>query len=539
MNLFDVICDRTQSERFRTAILEGATDWDYSRLIDTAERVTQHILKNVATDPAHPPRLALLAKNSADLAAWMLAMARLKGVIVLLTPSAGENEWAADIKRAGVTHVVVSQPFHQKIRLSLRNNWLSEIPVLEFEKVPFESYDGSLAVPKPFQRLPDETYILLATQGLILPRRFVPFSAHQIEPHIVALRDALAFTQRDRTMTSLPWAHPFALTHAFWLPLLTGASLAIAPTTTGKPLVEFLIGAHLTRIADHPRGFLELLTACRAERFTLPGMTNVIVGLGPLSTALRKIFGMLRISAVHCLGQTENLWTIAMENPEEASAMGSIRLQPLPAIDFALLEADGTDSPLAPSQTGILATKSPWMMKGYERSHIAAKNKLELQAIEEEAGRLRPFDSKGRFVSNDIVRIDREKKGVYVSFMGRREDCLFLGRTAIPGYLLDTALKSVPGVIEGAGFPIVTSEGKPALGCAIVKEEAIQLTPNTVLAILTKLLPPQMVPEQIRFLHQLPRDLGGNVLRSQLRSLIPSLSPTPATPATPSAASAP
>ena len=115
--------------------------------------------------------------------------------------------------------------------------------------------------------------------------------------------------------------------------------------------------------------------------------------------------------------------------------------------------------------------------------------------------------------TGDLVRIN--EKGV-ISFVGRGDDLVKInGRLVGPGES-EALLRVLPGVINVAVLPHVSSAGKNFLAAHLVIDEKSELTPSAIYEYLLANLSSHLVPSQLVRHTELPLNANGKVDRKAL-----------------------
>lgn len=514
MLIFDVLKEYAADDMLRSALQEDTRDTSYGEFIKQVHQLCHFLQKKYQVGPTS--RVVFFLPNSHNFATYFFAVTYLGGIVIPLNPYSSDTSHEQDLKKLQITHVVTASALLDRLRLILRNVWLSETPILETEKIfcgnePIE-YLHTTGIPKPKHH---QTAVLLRTQGVVYKPRFVPATHFQLETHVKALKGLYDLKKKDHFLSWLTWVHPFSLIHGFLLPLLSGATCGCDPQLPPQSWIGYLKSQHFTRLVGTPKHFYELLVGCRNEKYTLPEIKSVSVGLGTLSQPLRKTFGLLRIPALHSYGLSESIWTLAMENFHTSNMMGSLAMQTLSGFEYKIMEPGGKDITHLKRKDGLLAVKGPGVMKQYEPPHYGSRSKAEIEILQKQEIKTADFLRNDWLYTQDVVRMEETSNGIFLHFLGRKQDCVLIGDRYASPYVIDALVKGSPGVIDAAGYPFVRKDGTTGVGCAIVKQED-SLNMNALQIKFQKFLPPAFMPETIRFVDAIPKDAGGNPLRYRL-----------------------
>jgi acyl-CoA synthetase (AMP-forming)/AMP-acid ligase II len=475
-------------------------DTTYSELRTTVARLS-YLYQNELGSGA---RVAFLARNCPAFATTFLALANTRSVTIPVQPDLSPDETMAWLKESKATHVAVTSDLVSTTR-DLFNHFRTSLPIIEIEKKHGGEYDTSFTPPADNKPLETDPILLLRTAGVTGRPKFVPLTHKQLSHAAASLRGAYHFNPSDRIYTRLHWSNPFAFTHAVLLPLLLGGTSVIDHgLDIGVEHLDFLIDSRASRLVGVPMYFRKLLMVCTAEKRTIPGTKSVTVGLGSLSPEVRKAFGMLKVGVSHVYGQTENVWTLGIQDCEEPS---DAPLRGLPGLKYRVIDENGDEIPGREKRVGQLAVMGPTVMeKGYLDRERETKTSI-----------------RGTWLyTGDVVQLDGDGETLRLQFLGRKEDLVPVTAGKRTEFLqlapVDTVLRSISGVLEAAAFTQKNSKGERFVAAAIVKVQGSALTEKQILEACSKPLPPQLVPSIVAFTDSLPRDPGGGVHTARLRA---------------------
>jgi acyl-CoA synthetase (AMP-forming)/AMP-acid ligase II len=450
-------------------------------------------------------RVAFAARNSPAVIASFFALSNTRSMSIPIDVDRPPEEIIAWIRDSQATHVAVTSDMVNRMREYLQHARLS-LPIVEIEKKQAGEYDPSYTPPPDNIPLDTDIALLVRTGGNGGAPKFVALNHKSLHHATISLRGSYHLQATDRVFTPMSWSHPFAFLHGMLFPLMVGATSVIEHGAEGKELLEWLAAARVTRLVGLPPFFQKLLAICASEK-KVPStlIKSATVGLGSLSPELRKFFSLLKIPVMHCYGQAEAAWTIAMEDSEEPAAgkPGYVG-KSLPGVKYKVVDANGDEVTGRETREGLLAVTGPTVMSGYLGLEKETKSAI-----------------RGTWLyTGDYVRLENDGEYTRLTFLGRKDDVLNGGEGKIlTPDRIDPVLRAIPGVQDGAGFILQTAKGERVLAAAVVKKPGqAPLNDREILEHCKKTLPPEQTPQFVAFTDLIPKDRAGNVHRGRLRA---------------------
>jgi long-chain acyl-CoA synthetase len=449
-------------------------------------------------------RVAFLARNSPAVITTFFALTNVRAITIPMNPDAPPEELVAWLKDCHPTHLAVTGDLIGTAREILGAARLS-IPVIEIEKKQGGEYDTSFKAAPDHKPLDTDPVLLLRTAGAGSGRpRFVTLGHKQLQHAALGIRGIYRLQPADRVLTPMSWHHPFAFVHGMILPLLNGATCVIHHGLEAVEFLDFLVESRVTRLVATPSQLLKTLVSCRNEKRGLPGLRSVTVGLGQLSPELRKAFTLLKVQVSHCYGQTENAWTLAMEELPENGAVAEAPpagARGLAGLKYKVMDEQGDEIPGKEERIGHLAVTGPTVMAGYHELEKETKSVL-----------------RGTWLyTGDLARLTGDGEELRIQYLGRRDDQLVADGRVVPLARVDQAARHIAGIQDAAAVVVRNAKGEPRVVAAVVKVKGSALTEKQVLESLGAALTPDLVPRAVAFIDQIPRDAGGNVVHARLR----------------------
>ena len=460
----------------------------------------------------HHCRVAFFTRNHPAVITSFFALTNNRSIIIPIDPDRLDDEIGNWIKQSQPTHLAVTSDLLSRAH-NILNSIHANLPILELEKKKGGEYDNSYTPPPDNVPIETDPVLLLRTEGTAENPKLILFNHKQIHSAVTSLRKPYHIAPNDRILTTMNWAHPFALSHGMLFPLLVGCTCVIDFELKGNEFLNFLVEAKISRMVEIPKFLYQILLTCKNEQRRLPArMKSITVGLGLLSPELRKTFALMNIQAAHCYGQTENVWTIAMEDTEKVDLeQQQCICHGLAGFKYKVLDENkdeilskGTRAPK--TREGLLALTAPTIMMGYMNEEQKIDEKETKQAI------------RGTWLyTGDLARLEEDGDEIKVTFLGRLENAIAKDKQYILPNKIDYALRGVTGIQEAAGFSIDDTKGKKVLACAVVRAPKCSLNETQVIELCKSKLPPDHVPTVVTFTDFIPRTLGGCVNRNRLQ----------------------
>ncbi|OFZ21942.1 MAG: hypothetical protein A2X94_15920 [Bdellovibrionales bacterium GWB1_55_8] len=450
-------------------------------------------------------RVAFLARNSPALIQTFFALTNIRATSIPIDPDRPRDEIENWLKESGATHLAVTSDLIAPAREILSSARLS-LPIIEIEKKQGGEYDSSFTAQTDNQPAENDIILILRTAGTTGHPKLVTFTHKQLRFGASSIRGTYHINLSDRFLTKISWAHPFAFLHALLFPILSGATVVIDHGLEGAEFLDFLIESRTNRVLGAPLFFWKLLMTCRSEKRTLPGIKSITVAGGPLSSDVARVFGLMKISVGHCYGQTENLWTISMQDTALSEGSSSAE-KGLPGFKYKVVDDNGDEIPGPKPRTGRLAVTTPTAMSGYYR-HGAEKKDL----AQETKNALR-----GTWLyTGDVARLDGDGDTLSIQLLGRQSDLLHIDEEYESLNEVNQVLKEIQGVDDGAAFIVPRATGKPIVLCAIVRG-AGSISDKQILDYCVGKLPANLAPKAVAFTDFIPKDFGNQPNYTKLR----------------------
>ncbi|MCO5143160.1 MAG: acyl--CoA ligase [Oligoflexia bacterium] len=483
------------------AILELGKSISYAEL---RKRVGQLSYLYQSEIPAGE-RIGLLGSNSTAFAQTFFALTNISNPIFIIDPALTDDEVAKDLKNLEIKTILISSDQNYRIRELTRAQGLS-LNTIEFEKKRGGEYDPAYMPPpeRPLKEI--DTVIILRNAEYGEETKYISFNHKQVYLAVSAIKKFYRLTPNDKILTKMNWGHPFALIHGMLLPLFTGSVCAIDPDSPSvEEFVEYIAQKSITRFIGPPKFFFQLLTWCASQKYMLPGVKSITVGMGSLSLSLRKTFKLLNIPVLRCYGRNEFVWPIAMDEVETALDIENAKSKPAQGVKCKVLNESGDEIEGDAKREGPLAVTAEYAMNSFYHPD---------KDLAAEATRHRV---RGTWIyTGEIARLEGEGEDLTIAVLGKAIDMIKTSSGYLSPRPIDDAAKSVTGIADAAGFVKFNNKGEPSFSCAVVYE-AKPLNDSDVFRKISELLPSNIVPKSIHQVDFIPRDTFDSVNRTALQ----------------------
>lgn len=482
----------------------------YQNFLTLASRLSYLYKREIG----HQARIAFFSSNCPAMAASFVAFTNIRCISTFIDPTLSPEQILEWIKATEVTHLAVSSDLMQKAE-SLTRDFRLSLTIIEIEKKQGGEYSTTFTPDADQSPKDTDPIVLVRTGGLTGPHKYIAFSHQEVLASCQLIRGHYRFKGEDRVFSVLNWSHPFALIHAFLLPLTSGITSVIDHGLKDQEFLNFLITSRVTRIIGIPSFFLKLLILQNQLKLLIPSLKGITVGLGFISPDLRKTFELLQISVSQVYGLSESFWTLAMEEylePEEKLPKGleithGFVGKALPGVKYKVIDKNGDELEGKTILQGALAISGAVMMKKYENLEKETK-----QAI------------RGQWLyTGDMVKLQKVEDQFYLTYLGRQSDFEASGfkHDILPK--IDAALKEIVGLNDIASFFVKSNRGKFYIAIVAVKPEGSKIFDKQILEYCNGKLPQNLLPQIIFFTESIPRDAGGNPNYHRLRSQFSSI----------------
>ncbi len=443
-------------------------------------------------------RVAVFLENSADLAVVLLTLFEGAGVILPLNPRLHGTRLDQLLGFCDARFLVTSARFAQ-----VRNEGLT-YPRLTVQTLLIEDLlaPGPEPAPAPPETGGEETGLqfIFFTSGTTGNPKGVMHSRAAMRSHVRNLVRTLGLEPGAAFRIFLPLFSGHGLIPGFLVPFFSGCTVHVGRFDAfAVPDFWTYTAAQNIRYFTSVPSVLRLLKnhAPKPDRRALAGLARIFCASAPLPQDLydwcHQALG-LRIS--NCYGITETgAWNcVRVEDPPPGSATCVGR-----PVDCRISIRNEAGEEVEPERTGEIWIRGENLFLGY------LKNEDETRRVYRDGwlhtGDVGLVDAQGRLHLNDRIKNIVIKNG-----------------TNIYPVEVDGAFLEDPAVLESASFGMPDEQVGERLVTALVLREGAITDRADLLAHACAKLPPLLVPDDLFFLSELPRNATGKVLVEELRT---------------------
>jgi len=344
----------------------------------------------------------------------------------------------------------------------------------------------------------DDVAIILYTSGTTGKPKGAMLTHRNLYSNAKDVADYLKMNNDDRVVTVLPMFHVFCLTVALNAPLLSGATLLIAPKFSPKEIFALIKGYEATVFAGVPTMYNFLYQFPDGHPDDLKSLRLCISGGASLPVALLKNFeqkfnvlvsegyGLSEASPVSCFNP--------LDRPRKPGSIGTSILR----VENKVVDELGEDVPVG--SVGELIVRGPNVMKGYYKMP------------EETAATIR----NGWLHTGDMARMDEEG---YFYIVDRKKDLIIIGGYNVYPREVEEVIYNHPDVVEVAVVGVPEPNQGEAINAYVVSKNP-KLSKEQIIEYCKEHLAKYKVPTTIEFLEELPKNTTGKILRRALKAQV-------------------
>ena len=305
----------------------------------------------------------------------------------------------------------------------------------------------------------------------------------------------------DHILTPLPMFHIFSQTVAVLTPLATGASTHVMDRFSVSGAIDLLKTGKFTFFPAVPTMFHYILLEGGKYGKDLFSSIRLCASAGAImpATLNRELEETFGVQVIDGYGTTETSAMVTMNWPGTQRHAGSCGL-PIPGLAARIIDpATGIDVEIG--DEGELICRGPNLMLGYNRKP------------EETAKVIR----NGWYHTGDLARSDNNG---FLTVTGRLKEIIIRGGQNIAPAEVEETITSIDDVMDCAVVGIAHETLGEVAYAFVVQHEGKTIDPNAIKAHCASTLSSYKIPEEVRFIAQIPRTGSGKIMRFKLQELI-------------------
>lgn len=298
---------------------------------------------------------------------------------------------------------------------------------------------------------------------------------------------------RQQTMLMLTSSHGIAGLESMMQVFLLGEKLVMVPHFTPTEVLRLIEKERVTVLGSVPSLLAAIMRVSDLEKYDLSSLMVCGAGAAPMPPALaREIRERIGCAVIIGFGTTEVGGSVAAASLDDSDDLQSETVgRVLPGAELRIVDEQHREVP--PGVVGELAVRSDAMMQGYH-------NAPELTA--------RVLDDDGWYYTGDMATLD--EKG-YLRIVGRKMDMIIRGGQNIYPIEIEELLMAHPAVAEAAVIGVPSVIGGERVRAYVVTKDDNAISARELLDYLRGKLAPYKIPDDVRFVPDLPHSPAGKV----------------------------
>jgi len=472
------------------AVRAGALSLSYAELDSRANRLAHHLIEaGVGADVL----VGIAAERSLEMLVGLLAVLKAGGAYVPLDPAYPRERLAYMIEDSGVGLLLTQQALQAQLPVPATVRML----LLEDTQASYPDHDPQVAVSA------DNLAYMIYTSGSTGQPKGVQLRHGALSNHMRWLQGQLALQADDRVLQKTAFSFD-ASVWEFWLPLLDGAQLVMAPPALNDDLTQLwqiVAEQQITVLQMAPSLLQALIGHARHEQ--LAGLRQLLVGGEALAATLVEQVRACWSGRIYNLyGPTEATIDSSFQVIDHLADSAVVPIgRPLANVRLWLLE--GQLQPVAPGVTGELYIAGDSLARGYHGRAALTAERFVPDPFDQAGGRL--------YRTGDLAR--QREDGV-VEYAGRIDHQVKVRGLRIELGEIEACLLSLDAVREAVVLAQAGPNGQQLVAYIVARQQG--LGHEVIRAHLQAQLPDYMVPAHILFLDALPLTANGKLDRKAL-----------------------
>ena len=490
MNLAEAFVQAAERVPQKVAVYSGARTLTFAELLEQSARVATSLRLNFGL--AEGDRVAVWLKNEPEFIPALFGIFRAGAVVVplniFLKPA--EVAFLLDDSEARVL-ITDSAGATQLAPLLCERPNLQCLRSEEVLNLPVATSTPSLPACREH-----DLAVIIYTSGTTGRPKGAMLSHGNLLANVASSRIALQITEEDRMAVVLPMFHSFMLCVGIMLPLFSGAAVVVIRSL--NPHHQFCedISRHrATLLPAIPQVYRNLVNSPPAGPLSL---RLCVSGAAPLPVQILRDFNAkFSVPLIEGYGLSEASPEVTKNPLNGVRKPGSIG-RPIPGVEVTIQNDAGEILPCG--ERGELCVRGPNVMLGYWKRP------------DETARAFR----QGWLLTGDIAYQDEDG---YLFITDRKKDMLLVNGISVYSREIEEILYQFPGVKEAAVIGIPDERRGELPVAYVVANDGILIQEMPLLRFLRERLADYKVPRRVTFMPALPRNAGGKILKTELRTI--------------------
>lgn len=472
----------------------------HGELTDRAARLAG-ALHGMGIEPGD--RVGVICANNPYFVVSYLATLWAGAVAVPVNPMAAAEEITRELDGTGTKVAVVGPAGRAAAEQARDDGGLAEVTVVDAgssaehpsgEALSWSDLLESEPV-EPVERTEGDPAVLAHTSGTsgapkaaVLTHGSLAANLDQAQAH-----PTLHVESGDVALGVLPLFHSYGLNAVLGLTLATGGRLVLVERFDPHPTLELVADHQVTVVPGVPPMFSAWLALPEIPEGAFSSVRVAMSGAAPLPVAVQEAFHeRFGVSLHQGYGLTEASPIVTTTGSEGAPRPGSIGV-PLPGVQVRLADASGDDTLVG--DPGEIWVRGPNVFAGYWEDDEATE---------------RVLTPEGWLRTGDVAVADDEG---FLFIVDRSKDLIIVSGFNVYPAEVEEVLARHEGVADVAVVGTPHPHTGESVKAFVAPAPGAQLDEDELVAFCSRSLARYKAPTSIEFVDQLPRGLGGKVLR--------------------------
>jgi long-chain acyl-CoA synthetase len=484
----------------RTAIVAGGDRISYGRLRDEID-ATRGVLAGLGLDPGDPIAI-LCGTNPRFVRAWF-AIIGAGFVGVPLNPQAPAPEIERELALAGV-RAIIAGPAGVAVLSDLDRD---AVPTLEHVFVSAGAdLDGAVDLDDAIaassgapivERADDDLCALLFTSGTAGSPKAAMLTHENFASNIrqVISRSGPNARPDDVSICVVPMFHVLGLNSILNQSLWVGSTLVLVERFDPTSMVELIEHEHVTVLAGPPTMWAALTQVNGVSNDTFARLRIAVSGAAAIpDRVVEDAEQRLGLRIHEGYGLTEASPSVTVAHGD--APIGSIG-RPIPGLEVRLVDDAGDDVYIG--DAGELLVRGPNVFAGY---------------LDDPETTARVIDADGWLHTGDMAVVDDDG---YIFLVDRAKDLIVVSGFNVYPAEVERVLATHPAVAEAGVVDVPHPHSGEAVKAFVVAEVDRAVEEDELIDWCATELARYKCPSKVDFVDEIPRGLGGKVLRRELR----------------------
>jgi O-succinylbenzoic acid--CoA ligase len=435
-------------------------------------------------------RVAILARNSPDYVAVLLALPRIGAVAVPLNLRWSRTDWQSLVERTQAKLLLTDTDHSAEIS---RQNFQSYFIGDDKHKESLFHIAPTGGLVAPTVDTEQEVTIMFTSGSSGIPKGVIlTYGNHYF--NACGSNENITLAPGDCWLLSLPLHHVGGIAILYRC-LLAGAAIRFVERFEAAQSNVLIDSGRVTHLSLVPAMLGELLRQ-RDQRPTPRTLKAILLSGAPVPSQVTVLARQMGLPLLTSYGLTETASQVCTLSPFDTSDKLLTVGRPLPYRELRVVDDSGRSTPA--NGEGEIAVRGEVVFKGYLDERDSA------------------FDADGWFRTGDVGYLDEDG---YLVVCGRKDDMLISGGENIHPQEIEAVAQSYPGVNGVAVIAVLDHEWgeRPVLFVETISPASFDV--DSLEQYLEARLARLKLPKEVIVLDKLPRTAIGKIEKTDLEEL--------------------